>query len=133
MNMLSRNWLPDAIGACALVAGLCLLAVVTASGDPIGQSVAALMGGGLAAGLLGCVWKEASASRAKLRRAVWTQSEAPTPAIVLAMPPAADATASEYDDSVQPSFAAVVSLTEAQVERQRARQPQKRHPTLNRA
>jgi hypothetical protein len=135
MNMLSKNWLPDAIGACALLAGLALLGVVSTSGDAIGQSVGALIGAGFLFGVLGCVGKEAVASRDEPRRAtlraISQASDGPAPAF--AMPPVADATASEFDESEHVSFAPVVSLTEAQVERQRERQRQERRATLNRA
>jgi hypothetical protein len=137
MNMLSKNWLPDAIGACALLAGLALLGVVSTSGDAIGKSVGALIGAGFLFGVLGCVGKEAVASRDEPRRAtlraISQASDGPAPATLVAMPPVADATASEFDESEHASFAPVVSLTEAQVERQRERQRQERRATLNRA
>jgi hypothetical protein len=41
-------------------------------------------------------------------------------ATITPIPRLADATASEFDDSLQPTFASVTSLTEVQVERQRA-------------
>lgn len=135
--MLSRQWFPDAIGACAGVAGLALLGVVAASGDAIGHSVVAIIGGGFAFGVLGCIGKQIAARRSDERRASLRAMSEPSYATVSAsivnMPPPADATASEFDESVQASFAAVVSLTEAQVERQRDRQRQARHATLNRA
>jgi hypothetical protein len=137
MNMQTKNWGPDAIGACAALAGLALLGVVVASGDPIGNSVAALIGAGWLFGVLGCVGKQALASRGQARRAALRAPSQPSDALVPAsigvMPPVADATASEYDERRQASFAPVVSLTEAQVERQRERQRQKRRATLNRA
>lgn len=137
MNMLSKNWLPDAIGACALLAGLALLGVVLASGDAIGHSVGGLIGTGFLFGVLGCVGKQALASRSEGRRAAERalSQASPAPALgsLVVMPPVADATASEFDASEQASFAPVVSLTEAQVERQRGRQGQQRRATLNRA
>ena len=135
--MLSKNWLPDAIGACAVLAGLALLGVVVASGDAIGNSVGALIGAGSLFGVLGCVGKQALASRGEPRHAALhapsQASDVPAPATIVVMPPVADATASEYNESEQASFAPVVSLTEAQVERQRERQRQWRRATLNRA
>jgi len=137
MNMLSKQWFPDAIGACAGVAGLALLGVVAASGDAIGQSVVAIIGGGFAFGVLGCVWKEIVARRSDGRRAALRTLSEPSYRMVSArivnMPPLADATASEFDEREHASFAPVVSLTEAQVERQRERQRQAQRPTLNRA
>ena len=132
--MLSRNWLPDAIGACALLAGLAMLGVVLASGDAIGTSVGALMGAGFLAGVLGCIGKQALTSLNAPRHRMPQASRAPAqlPALV-AMPPVADATASEYDEPEQTSFAPVVSLTEAQVERQRGRPRETRRVTPNRA
>ena len=133
MNMLSRNWLPDAIGACALVAGLALLGVVLASGDAIGTSVGVLMGAGFVAGVLGCIGKQALTSFSAPRRAMPQAGRAPAQPALVAMPPVADATASEYDEPEQTSFAPVVSLTEAQVERQRGRPRETRRVTPNRA
>jgi len=135
--MLSKQWLPDAIGACAGLAGLALLGVVAASGDALGQSVVALIGGGFAFGVLACVWKEILAARAERRRGAqgvrFQLSDALQSASVVKMPPLADATACEFDESKQASFAPIVSLTEAQVERQRERQRADRRATLNRA
>ena len=137
MNMLSKQWLPDAIGVCAGLAGLALLGVVAASGDAIGHSVAAMIGGGFAFGVVGCVWKEIVAERAEQRRSALRMTSQPSHALVSAsivkMPPLADATASEFDESEQASFAPVVSLTEAQVERRRERQRADGRATLNRA
>ncbi|HEV2977589.1 MAG TPA: hypothetical protein VG425_08370 [Casimicrobiaceae bacterium] len=137
MNMLSKQWFPDAIGACAGLAGLALLGVVAASGDAIGHSVVALIGGGFGFGVLGCVGKEFVAARAERRRTALSVTSQPSHALrsasIVKMPPLADATASEFNESAQASFAPIVSLTEAQVERQRERQPANRRATLNRA
>src|SRR5271169_135483 len=105
MNMLSKSWLPDAIGACALLAGLALLGVVVASGNAIGNSVGAIIGAGFLLGVLGCLGKQAAESRDQTRRATLrAPSEAsPAPAPFVAMPPVFDATASEYDESEQAS------------------------------
>lgn len=136
MTTLSRNRLFGAIGVCAVVAGIALLAAVVASGDAIGRSVGTLIGGGFAFGVLGCGLKEALARRRAEYDAASRAAEnhAWTPAAIVAMPPVADATASEFDDVEQPAFAAVLSLTEAQVERQRAEQRRKaRQSTRTRA
>jgi hypothetical protein len=133
MKTLSQNWLIGAIGACAVVAGIALLVVVAASGDAIGRSVGTLIGGGFALGVLGCGLKEALARR-DLHRLAPSASYAALPASIVAMPPTADATASEFDEIAQPAFAPVMSLTEAQVERQLAeRRRQERSIALNRA
>lgn len=134
MNMLSKQRLPDVIGACAGLVGLALLVVVATSGDPIGHGVAAIVGGGFAFGVLGCAWKEVTTRRADRRHAaVRAMSEPSYAAAILAMPPLADATASEFDESAQRTFAPVVSLTEAQFARQRERQVRDRRATLNSA
>ena len=132
--MLSKQWLPDAIGACAGLAGLALFGVLAASGDAIGHSVVALIGGGFAFGVLGCVGKEIVAARRRGAQGVTSQpSHALLSASSIRMPPLADATASEFSESEQASFAPIVSLTEAQVERKRERQRAERRATLNRA
>lgn len=138
MNMQSKRWLPDAIGVCALVAGLVMLVAVAAAGDSIGRIVTALIGGGFAFGVLGCVLRETVARGSDKRRGAvrGTPQEGYTAALatVVAMPPLADATASEYDASEAPAFAPVLSLTEAQVQRQRAeRQRQEHRAALTRA
>jgi hypothetical protein len=137
MNMQSKQRLPDAIAACAGLAGLALLGVVAASGDAIGQSVVALIGGGFAFGVLGCVGKEIVTARAEQRRGTRGVTSQPSHALrwpaTVKMPPLADATASGFSESEQASFAPIVSLTEAQVERQRERQRADRRTTLNRA
>jgi len=121
MKTLSKNRVIDAIGVAAVTAGLVLLAAVVASADPIGLSVGALIGGGFAFGALGCGLKEAAARRAR-RYATSAASYASRSAAIVTIRRVADATASEFDDREVPSFAPVTSLTEAQVERQRAEQ-----------
>jgi electron transfer flavoprotein alpha subunit len=136
MNMLSKNWLVDAIGACAMLGGLALLVVAATSGDVLGHSVGALVGAGLAGGLLGCFAKEVAARRDVTGRGasrVISQANHAPACVMVMIPPVADATASEFDECEQATFAPVVSLTEAQVERQRERQRQTRRATLNRA
>jgi hypothetical protein len=134
---LSKTWPTDAIGIAAMVAGLALLVAVAASGDAIGRSVTALIGGGFALGALGCGLKQAVARRRDLPgilRAASARGYAAAPAVLAAMPPIADATASEFDEIRQPAFAPVRSLTEAHVERELAeRRRQERRATLTRA
>lgn len=134
MNTLSKNWLPNAIGVCAAAAGVALIVAVAASGDAIGRSVTALIGGGFAFGLLGSIAKGAVARRSAKLGAATQRGYAPACATVIAMPPPADATASEYEGTEPPAFAPVLSLTEAQVQRQRGeRQRQHRRTALTRA
>lgn len=124
MTTLSRNWVPGAITVCAALAGLALFAAVAASGDAIGRSVVAIMGGGLAFGLLGCAVNEVVLRR---RGGYYSVPQvrvptryAPTPVTIAVPPQFADATASELDEIAPAAFAPVVSLTEAQVARRRA-------------
>lgn len=138
MTTLSKKWLPSAFGIGAVIAGLALLVAVAASGDAIGRSVTVLIGAGFAFGVLACVVKETVARRGSAHyaapRAGSAASHVSTSATIVAMPPAADATASEFDETEGPAFAPVVSLTEAQVERQRAERLRKeRRATLTRA
>jgi hypothetical protein len=138
MKTLSKNWVPDAIGIVAAAAGLALLVAVVASADPIGLGVGAMIGGGFAFGVLGCGLKQAAARRADKRRATPREasavSDAPVSATIVAIPRFADATASEFDDVEHRSFAPVMSLTEAQAERQRAkRRREKDRAALTRA
>lgn len=134
MNTLSKNWLPNAIGVCAAGAGVALVVAVAASGDTIGRSVTALIGGGFAFGLLGSIVKAAVARRSDRHRVATQPGYAPASATVIAMPPPTDATASEYDSTEPPAFAPVLSLTEAQVQRQRTeRQSQQRRTVVTRA
>lgn len=137
MNTLSRNKLTDAVGACTAIAGVLLLAAMVIPADPLGRLVGALIGASFLAGIVGALVREGLAYRdhvrRSMRRAAPLRRVAPAPAIV-AMPHIADATASEHDGQDLPSFAPVVSLTEAQVERGRAaRQRQKRREVLGRA
>jgi hypothetical protein len=136
MTTPSKNWVPDAIGIGTAAAGLALLVAVVASAAPIGLSVGALIGGGFVFGVLGCGLKEAAARRSVKRpaapRAALAASDAPASAAIVAMPRVA--TASKLDAGEHPSFVPVTSLTEAQVERQRAeRRRQERRSALTRA
>ena len=137
MNTLSRNKLTDAVGACTAIAGVLLLAAMVIPADPLGRLVGALIGASLVTGIVGAFVREGLAHRDHVRRtarrAALLQHEAPGPAVIL-MPRVADATASEFDGQERLTFAPVVSLTEAQVERGRAaRQRQKRREALSRA
>jgi hypothetical protein len=137
MKTLSKTWLPDAIGLCAAVAGLALLVAVAAAGDAIGRSVTALIGGGFVFGALGWGLKLAVTRRRDVPaalRAASPASYAAAPAALVAMPPMADATASEFDEIKDPAFAPVMSLTEAHVQRELAeRRRQERRDKRTRA
>jgi len=62
------------------------------------------------------------------------EASTPARAAIVAAPRFAEATVSTYEGSEPPSFAPVVSLTEAQLQRQLAgRSPQRSRATVNRA
>lgn len=134
MNAPAKHWTHDAIGACTGIAGLALLVATVAAGDPIGLGVGAVIGGGIAFGVLACAVKEALAHRSAKSHAASREPRvagyAPASAVV-AMPLFIDATASEFDARRQPGFAPVTSLTEVQVLRQRAaRERERQRATL---
>ncbi len=138
MKTLSKIRLLDAMGVCAAAGGLALLVAVAAAGDSIGRSVTAMIGGGFAFGMLGLGLKLAVARRRGVPEALHAASSASFAAapagLFVAMPPMADATASEFDEIRKPAFAPVVSLTEAQVERELAeRRRQAQRATRTRA
>jgi len=95
-----------------------------------------MIGVSFVAGIVGALVRAGVTHRGHVRRtprASLLPREAPPPAAV-AMLHVADATASEFDGHTFPTFAPVVSLTEAQVERGRsARERQKRREALDRA
>ena len=137
MKTASRTWLPGTFGA------LVGIAIVAAFGDSVvpvesGAILQALQAGatlgravaeftalgfvlGLAAfGLRRFAAHIIEAHRLAARTAL-AAGVATMPARVVTVPRLADATASEFDDGARPAFAPVTSLTEAQVERERAR------------
>jgi hypothetical protein len=135
----SRNqWLAGAIGA------LVGIAIVAAFGDGVvpaepgalqqtlltganlGLAILEFIGVGFALGLIAFGVRQLAAGRSEKGRqrgrTIAVPEYAPLrPAVIAALPLAADATASEFDDVQQPVFAPVTSLTEAQVARERAR------------
>ena len=134
MNAPAKHWTHEAIGACTGIAGVALLVATVAAGGPMGLGIGAMIGGGLAFGVLACGLKEAAARRSNRHRvaarAALAANYVPASAIV-PMPHFIDATASEFDASRQPGFAPVTSLTEVQVLRQRsAREREERHAIL---
>ena len=136
MNSLTRNWPTLALGTCAMIAGLILLVAVGLSGSAMGRDVTGLIGGSLALGVLGCVVKEALQRRGEGSRAVRAPhvAAASASAAIIELPLLADATASTYEGNEAPAFAPVLSLTEAQLERQLAgRKREQTRAALNRA
>ena len=128
MRQASVNWLPGAIGA------LIGVAVVTAFGGSVsvdsiatgqwmlgaatlGRAVVEFVGIGFALGLaLFAVDRSIALAR---QRGKLARREAAAD-VVVSFPRAADATASEFDDVQPRTPAPITSLTEAQVQRQRA-------------
>jgi hypothetical protein len=134
MNTLSGNRLIDFVGISTAFAGALVLAAIVVPADPMGRSIGALLGASVLLGVAGTFVREALARREERRHAA--QRELRTEAAVAVIPLArlVDATASEFDEQRQPTFAPVVSLTEAQVERQRAaRQRSERNSALTQA
>jgi len=134
MKASSNNWLPGAIG---VLIGLGIVAAFLGNATPfagvterplldfssLSRAVGEFTGFGFSLALVGFGLRRL-AERALERRPAGEQdtpigSVAPIRAI--ATPHSYDATASELDDSRLPGFAPVVSLTEAQVDRARAR------------
>ena len=135
----SRNhWLPGAIGALVGIAVVATFGdgVVPADsgalqqtllvGANLGLAILEFVGVGFALGLIAFGVRQLAADRnqngRRKARTIAVSEYAPLgPAAIAALPLAADATASEFDDVQQPVFAPVTSLTEAQVARNRAR------------
>ena len=148
MNASSKNRLPGAIGALIGLAIVAAFAMNATPTDPValaqgllddrslGRAVGEFIGLGLSMALLGFGLKQLVMRNIEQHRAESREgsvvSEAAAPAVVIAVPRIYDATASELDDDPRrPGFAPVLSLTEAQVERQRAEQQrQKRRSAL---
>ena len=134
MKTLSRSKLPGAVGAFTAIAGVVLLAAIVFPADPLGRVVGALIGVSVVLGLVGTVVREALARRDPVRSIAQRRLLLERYAVVVTTPRVTDATASEFGEDRHPAFAPVVSLTEAQVERQRSeRQRQHRHAALTRA
>lgn len=138
MKTSKNQWLPGAIGALIGIAVVATFGdgVVPAepgalqqtllTGANLGLAILEFIGVGFALGLIAFALRQVAASRSERSRAearavVVRRYTALAPAAVDALPLAAEATASEFDDLQQPPFAPVTSLTEAQVARDRAR------------
>ncbi|HXX85260.1 MAG TPA: hypothetical protein VEN29_14915 [Casimicrobiaceae bacterium] len=105
------------------------------SDGTLGRMVVEFIAAGFALGVLGVGVKLFAARFGERRRAASQRTAVTVPAPTVAFEPAAaDATASEFDDVKQPGFAPIVSLTEAQVRRQRIeRDRERKRATLNSA
>jgi hypothetical protein len=134
MNTLSRNKLIDAIGMFTAIAGALVLAAIVVPADPLGRGIGALLGASFLLGGAGAFVRESLERRQDVRRDAQRGLGIAAAASVVPMPQPTDATASEFDDQARPAFAPVVSLTEAQVERQRvARHRREQRSALTRA
>ena len=150
MQAFSRTRLPGAIG---VLIGLAIVAAFAADVAPsstgalsqslldqasLGRAVGESMSLSVSLALLGFGLRQLTARNVDGRRSGLHEASIAgatvETAVAIAAAPIDDATASELDDSTFPASAAVLSLTEAQVERQRAgRQRQKRRAALTRA
>jgi hypothetical protein len=136
MNKAASKWLPGTFGALigiAIVAAFGNGVVEVESGTirealhagaTLGRTVVEFTALGVALGFVAFGLRLVVAHVVEARRAAPRTGamavDAPSIARVVTIPRLADATASEFDDGVQPAFAPVTSLTEAQVERERA-------------
>jgi hypothetical protein len=138
MKTSNRHWLPGAIGALVGIGVVATFGdgVVPAdsealqqtlvAGASIGRAIIEFIGLGFALGLVAFGLRQLANARAADRGArapAVAMQEQPVlvPVLFASLPPGADATASEFDDIARPVFAPITSLTEAQVERERAR------------
>jgi hypothetical protein len=94
------------------------------AGTSLGLAVVEFVALGFALGLLAFGVRRLAIRISAVRRLAMRPAEDPVRgavvATIVAIPRLADATASEFDDASRAAFAPVTSLTEAQVERQRA-------------
>jgi len=87
----------------------------------LGKAIVEFIALGALFGTLGLAVKLIAAHVSEYRRvAVEQPASDAARGVVVALPVTADATASEFDDIKRPEFAPVISLIEAQVQRQRA-------------
>lgn len=133
MNRLSENKLIDAIGAFTALAGAAVVAAIVVPADPLGRVIGALLGASLLLAVAALLVREALGRGQDLRRPALGMLRSETAATVMPMPRLTDATASEFDNAVRPAFAPIVSLTEAQVERQRAARRREQRAALTKA
>lgn len=133
MNRLSENKLIDAIGVFTALAGAAVVAAIVVPADPLGRVIGALLGASLLLAVAALLVREALGRGQDLRRPALGMLRSETAATVMPMPRLTDATASEFDNAVRPAFAPIVSLTEAQVERQRAARRREQRAALTKA
>jgi hypothetical protein len=136
MKTLMKDRLPGAIGALIGIAIVATFAsgVVTVdssaawqaltAGASLGLAMVEFVALGFALGLLAFGVRRLAARLSAARHLALLPAQDPVRGAVVAtivsIPRLADATASEFDDASRPVFAPVTSLTEAQVERERA-------------
>ena len=136
MKTKMKDRLPGAIGALIGIAIVATFAsgVVTvdssatwqalSAGASLGVAMVEFVALGFALGLLAFGVRRLAARVSAARRLAVLSAEDPlrgaVVATIVSIPRLADATASEFDDASRPVFAPVTSLTEAQVERERA-------------
>lgn len=133
MNRLSENKLIDVIGAFTGLAGAAVVAAIVVPADPLGHVIGALLGASLLLAVAALLVREALGRGQYVRRPALGMLRSATAATVMPIPRLTDATASEFDDAVRPAFAPIVSLTEAQVERQRAARRHEQRVALTKA
>ena len=133
MNRLSDNKLIDAVGAFTALAGAAVLVAIVVPVDPLGRAIGALLGASFLLGVVGALVRAALKRGEEPRRPALRGPRVETAATVMPMLRLADATASEFDGEPRPAFAPIVSLTEVQLERQRAAQRREQRSALTKA
>jgi hypothetical protein len=133
MNRLSDNKLIDAVGAFTALAGAAVVAAIVVPADPLGRAIGALLGASLLLGVVAALVREALKRGQEPHLPALREPRIVTAATLMPMLRLADATASEFDGEPRPAFAPIVSLTEVQVERQRAAQRREQRPMLTKA
>jgi hypothetical protein len=133
MNTMRNNKLIDALSAFTALAGAAVVAAIVIPADPLGRAIGALLVASFLPGAAGALVRETLLRRKDLRAPALPTLRVETAASVRPMPWLADATASEFDDEPRPAFAPIVSLTEVQVERQRAARRREHRSALTKA
>jgi hypothetical protein len=133
MNRLSENKRIDAVDAFTALAGAAVVAAIVVPADPLGRVIGTLLAASFLVGIVAVLIREALGRGQGLRRPQSRTLHVETAATVMPMPRLTDATASEFDDAARPAFAPIVSLTEAQLERQRGARRREQHAALSKA
>jgi len=110
MKRAFRTWLPGTFGA---LVGIAIVAAFGSGVAPVQSGTILQAGASLGRAVI--------EARRRAVSAAATTRQTMMPVNVVTIPRLVDATASEFDDGARPAFAPVTSLTEAQVERERAR------------